>query len=857
MKEFEMTGRIGKDLRPDDVRIVAARELMLRGNAVINVIDPTKSFQPSFPNADYTCVIAKRSIDARDDVVYRYKIEVYDNRRESYHPYEIPEYKDVHDAEPVIIVGAGPAGLFAALKLLTLGRKPIILERGKDVHERKFDMAKLSKDGILNPDSNYCYGEGGAGAFSDGKLYTRSSKRGDIREVLYQFVNFGANRQILVDAHAHIGSDRLPMIVENIRKCIMEHGGEYHFGTKVTDITRKADGTLTVKALDSQNPTKAGKPSTVRYSADKVILATGHSARDIYDMFASKGWTLEAKGFAMGVRVEHSQAAINEIRYHGQWKPEMPAAEYSFSKQVDGRGVYSFCMCPGGILVPSATDPETIVMNGMSNSSRSGRFANAGAVVQINPEDVPEEYQKYGAFAGLEWQHSIEHKMWEYVQGKAENPMAAPAQRMKDFCNGVVSADLPETSYKPGVVSAPLHELLPEYIAKRLQVALKEVFYAGRRVKKLVDVDESASEDAAKAEAGDSMEASATTETGASEEAVRSVSAKISADASATAEAAGQTEQSTPAEAAANPESSAELSAPAEPEKKEVIEIEYDEKRTMDALLVGVESRTSSPIRIPRNPKTYQADALPGLYPAGEGAGYSGGIVSSAIDGINCAVAAVTEVVTEEAPEAADETVETAEAVAQDSGQEAAENAEHVAAENAGQASAENSEANDSGDRPRRFDHCDEDRPRRRFDNRPRRFDDRDDDQPRSRFDNRPRRFDDRDDDRPRRRFDDRPRRFDSRSDDRPRRFDDRPRRRFDDRDDRRRFGDRDEHRNADERSDDRPFRPHRRFGDRSEGRPYRSGRRFDDRKGRPDRRSDNRPRRSERRYDSDDELGD
>jgi uncharacterized FAD-dependent dehydrogenase len=839
MKEFEMTGRIGKDLRPDDVRIVAARELMLRGNAVINVIDPTQSYQPSFPNADYTCVIAKRSIDARDDVVYRYKIEVYDNRRESYHPYEIPEYKDVHDAEPVIIVGAGPAGLFAALKLLTLGRRPIILERGKDVHERKFDMAKLSKDGVLNPDSNYCYGEGGAGAFSDGKLYTRSSKRGDIREVLYQFVNFGANRQILVDAHAHIGSDRLPMIVENIRKCIVDHGGEYHFGTKVTDITRKADGTLTVKALDSQNPTKAGKPSTVRYSANKVILATGHSARDIYDMFASKGWALEAKGFAMGVRVEHSQAAINEIRYHGQWRPEMPAAEYSFSKQVDGRGVYSFCMCPGGILVPSATDPETIVMNGMSNSSRSGRFANAGAVVQINPEDVPEEYQKYGAFAGLEWQHSIEHKMWEYVQGKAENPMAAPAQRMKDFCNGVVSADLPETSYKPGVVSAPLHELLPEYITKRLQVALKEVFYAGRRVKKMVDV-EAAPEDAAKAEAsgeaivsdvaGVSGEDVRSDETVASEEAVRSADEKSSAT----------------AEAAANPESSAELSAPAEPEKKEVIEIEYDEKRTVDALLVGVESRTSSPIRIPRNPKTYQADALPGLYPAGEGAGYSGGIVSSAIDGINCAVAAVTEVVAEEAPEAADETLKTAEAVAQDSGQEAAENAEHVAAENAGQESAENPGANDSEGRTRRFDDRDEKRPRRRFDDRPRRFDDRDDDRPRRRFDDRPRRFDSRPDDRPHRRFDDR-----------PRHFDDRPRRRFDERDDRRRFGDRDERRNADERSDDRPFRPRRRFGDRSEGRPYRSGRGFDDRKGRPDRRSDDRPSRPYRHHDSDDELGD
>ena len=730
-----MTGRIGRDLRPDDVRIVAARELMLRGNAIINVIDPTKSFQPEFPNADYTCVISKRSIDARDEVVYRYKIEVYDNRRESYHPYEIPEYKDVHEAEPVIIVGAGPAGIFAALKLLTLGRKPIILERGKDVHERKFDMAKLSKEGVLNPDSNYCYGEGGAGAFSDGKLYTRSSKRGDIREVLCQFVKFGANPQILVDAHAHIGSDRLPKIVENIRQCIVEHGGEYHFGTKVTDMSRKEDGTITVKALDSLNLTKAGKPSVVKYCANKVILATGHSARDIYDMFASKGWPLEAKGFAMGVRVEHSQAAINDIRYHGQWKTGMPAAEYSFAKQVDGRGVYSFCMCPGGILVPSATDPETIVMNGMSNSSRSGRFANAGAVVQINPEDVPEEYQKYGAFAGLEWQHCIEHKMWEYIQGKAENPMAAPAQRMKDFCNGVVSADLPETSYKPGVVSAPLHELLPEYITGRLQVALKEVFYAGRRVRKVVAEP---GEDAANA-ASDSA----------------SVSEELKDDAPTVSESSASEELKNDAPTVS------ESSASEEPEveKKEVIEIEYDEKHTEDALLVGVESRTSSPIRIPRNPKSYEADAMPGLYPAGEGAGYSGGIVSSAIDGINCAVAAVTDVVAEET---ADTVEKSDEAVTTDP----AKMADEPAAER---------ETQDSEDRPRRrFDDRFDDRPRRRFDDRSddrprRRFDDRSDDRPR-------RRFDDRSDDRPRRRFDDRrddrPFRRGRSSDERPPRFD-------------------------------------------------------------------------------------
>ncbi len=545
MIEFEMTGRVGRDLRPDDVRIVAAKEMNLRGNAVINVIDPTKSYQPTFPNAAATCVIARRSIDARNDVVYRYRIEAYNHRFESYVPYEVAEYRDVSDAEPVIIVGAGPAGLFAALKLLTLGLKPVILERGKNVHDRKFDMAKLSREGVVDPDSNYCYGEGGAGAFSDGKLFTRSSKRGDIKEVLHQFVNFGANPQILVDAHPHIGTDRLPKIVENIRLAIEEKGGEYHFGTRVTDIVRKKDGTIEVKALDSEHLTKTtGKPKAVKYSVKKVILASGHSAKDIYEMLSSKDCTLEAKGFAMGVRVEHPQSLINESRYHGRWEPEFPAAEYSFTEQVEGRGVFSFCMCPGGVLVPSATEPGTIVMNGMSNSARSGKFANAGVVVQIDPDDIPEEYASAGPLKGLEFQKAVERKMWEYSSVRSGNPMAAPAQRMIDFCNGVVSEDLPESSYKPGVVSGPLHELLPEFISFRLQKAFPEV-------------------------------------------------------------------------------------------NKHSIRGFF----TNDALLVGVESRTSSPVRVPRDPETLESISFPGLLPCGEGAGYSGGIVSSAIDGINCALA--------------------------------------------------------------------------------------------------------------------------------------------------------------------------------------------------------------------------
>ncbi len=469
-------------------------------------------------------VAVKRSVDARKEPVWRYRYEAY--APGEYQPYTLAGYKDVRDADPVVVVGAGPAGMFAALKLLMLGLKPLILERGKDVHARKYDMAKLSQTGQVDPDSNYCYGEGGAGAFSDGKLYTRSSKRGDIREVLQQLVNFGASKDILIDAHPHIGSDKLPVVVENIRKCIVAHGGEYHFESKVVAIDGQA-GSFSAVCADGRV-----------YKGKSVILATGHSARDIYEMLSARKGALEAKGFALGVRVEHPQEKINWAQYHGTWKPGVPAAEYSFVEQQDGRGVFSFCMCPGGILVPSSTEAGTIVLNGMSNSARSGKFANAGVVVQIEPEDVPGD----DPFRLMDFQHSVEKKMFDYCAAfNPENPMTAPAQRMEDFCLGKISKKMPETSYHPGVISAPLHELLPPMVADRL----RKVF---PRVK---------------------------------------------------------------------------------------IRNYY----TNAALLLGVESRTSSPMRIPRNPDTLQYLSIPGLYPCGEGAGYSGGIVSSAMDGIRCAEA--------------------------------------------------------------------------------------------------------------------------------------------------------------------------------------------------------------------------
>ena len=508
MKEIEITCKLGKDLPADEIQTAAVKALG---------VSPKVKQQLRYR-------VVRRSIDARNDILYRYKVEVY-KPEEVMEEYVLPEYNDVSSAEPIVVIGAGPAGMFAGLRLLMKGIKPVILERGKDVHARKYDMAKLSREGVVNEDSNYCFGEGGAGTFSDGKLYTRSSKRGDIREVLHQLVRFGANPSILIDAHPHIGSDKLPTVVENIRKCIIEHGGEYHFDSRVTDIVKRGDGSFDVTVADG----------TI-YTSRKVILATGHSARDIYEMFDRKGWEIQAKGFALGVRVEHPQSLINKIQYHGKYQPHMPTAEYSFVTQVLDRGVFSFCMCPGGILVPAATASGELVLNGMSNSQRNSKWANSGVVVSIEPEDFP-EYAKYGPLALLQFQKDVEKSMFDYT-----GSLKAPAQRMMDFCRRIPSQGLPQTSYHPGAVNAPLHELLPEHVSLRLKYAFPEI---GNK--------------------------------------------------------------------------------------------KMHGYYTNDALLLGVESRTSSPVRIPRDPETFEHTQIAGLYPCGEGAGYAGGIVSSALDGINCA----------------------------------------------------------------------------------------------------------------------------------------------------------------------------------------------------------------------------
>ena len=477
--------------------------------------------------------IFKRSLDARSrNILYRYRLFVYTNE-DSVTDDSVPfVFKNISEAEPVIVIGAGPAGLFASLKLIQKGFKPIIVERGKDVRSRKYDIASISSKGLLNEDSNYCFGEGGAGTFSDGKLFTRSNKRGDVNEILRLFVYFGADSKILIDAHPHIGSDKLPLIIEKIRHTIEECGGEYHFGCRVVDICRSGKEWR----VDSRRVSSDGLESDISFSSKNVIIAAGHSGKEIYEIFDKNGWALEAKGFALGVRVEHPQMLINDIQYHGRYENGLPPAEYSLVTQVDGRGVFSFCMCPGGLLVPSSTEKQSIVLNGMSNSMRNSQWANAGIVVSIEPEDLLCLHEKINPLSLLRFQEGIERSAF-LVSGS----MRAPAQRITDFVSSKTGGSLPKSSYFPGTVSAPLQDILPEMVALRLKKAFPL----------------------------------------------------------------------------------------------------FDKKMkgyySSEALLLGVESRTSSPVRIVRNPETLQHISLEGIYPCGEGAGYAGGIVSSALDGIACA----------------------------------------------------------------------------------------------------------------------------------------------------------------------------------------------------------------------------
>jgi len=471
--------------------------------------------------------VLKKSIDARGrKVVYRLKVNVFVD--EVYAP-EIfaVNYQNVSDKKPVLIVGAGPAGLFAALRCIELGLKPLVIERGKDVKQRRRDLAVINKEGIINPDSNYCHGEGGAGTYSDGKLYTRSNKRGDIQYVLKTFVEHGATEDILIDARPHIGTNKLPGIITSIRESILNAGGEVHFNCRVTDLIISNSKLSGVVVCSDQ-----------AFSAESVILATGHSARDIYYLLRKHNIHVEAKPFALGVRIEHPQQIIDQAQYHCEVRGEyLPPSYYSLVDQVEGRGVFSFCMCPGGIIAPCSTEQNEIVVNGWSPSKRNNPFANSGTVVQINLDDIPGD--PHDPFRLLEFQAGVEKQA--YLAGGGN--LVAPAQRMVDFVTNRLSVNLPVNSYIPGTKSADLQTVLPDFVHKRLQKALPAF---GQKMKGYF---------------------------------------------------------------------------------------------TNEAILVGVESRTSSPVRIPRDRETLQHIGMPGLFPCGEGAGYAGGIVSAAIDGMNCAEA--------------------------------------------------------------------------------------------------------------------------------------------------------------------------------------------------------------------------
>lgn len=477
-------------------------------------------------NRIHDIVIRKRSIDARQRrVMVNLTVDVYVDEDAPASPLLNPvSYRDVSNAPSAIIVGAGPAGLFAALRLIECGVRPIVLERGKDVDVRRVDMAQIARNDVVNPDSNYCFGEGGAGAFSDGKLYTRSKKRGNIDKILQIFCQHGASTDILVDAHPHIGTDRLPGVIKSIRDTIIRCGGEVHFSSRVTDLLLvDNDGKLCVEGVRTVND---------EVFTGQVILATGHSARDTYRMLLSRGVAMEPKGIAIGVRLEHPQHLIDTIQYHnpaGRGK-YLPAAEYSMLTRVDDRAVYSFCMCPGGFVIPSASGPEQQAVNGMSPASRGTRWANSGMVVEILPEDVT---QFDGTLKILELQEQIERDFYE-ESGRTQN---APAQRMTDFVDGKLSKSLPPTSYAPGVHSARVDQLLPKEISRRLAEGFREF---GRKSRGFL---------------------------------------------------------------------------------------------SQEAIVLGCETRTSSPVRVVRDDETLVSVNVEGLYPAGEGAGYAGGIVSAAVDG--------------------------------------------------------------------------------------------------------------------------------------------------------------------------------------------------------------------------------
>lgn len=423
--------------------------------------------------------VLKKSIDARQRTIYvNIKVRAYVNEYPQDEQYEHTEYQNVEGRPQVVVVGEGPAGLFAALKLIELGLRPVIIERGKNVHDRKRDMALITKNQKVDPESNYCFGEGGAGAFSDGKLYTRSKKRGNVNKILNVFCQHGAQTSILYEAHPHIGTDKLPRVIENMRDTVIKCGGEVHFETKMTSLLIKGN---TVEGIEAVRST--GEQLTIK---GPVILATGHSARDVYRYLANAKVEIEPKGIAVGVRLEHPAALIDQIQYHnrnGKGK-YLPTAEYSMVTQVDGRGVYSFCMCPGGFVIPAATGPEQIVTNGMSPANRGTKWSNSGMVVEIRPEDVSSEGEckvdgvndatataetANSDLAVMRFQEALERMTW--MQGNRRQ--TAPAQRMTDFVNNRLSYDLPKSSYAPGLISSPLHFWMPQFISKRLQEAFK------------------------------------------------------------------------------------------------------------------------------------------------------------------------------------------------------------------------------------------------------------------------------------------------------------------------------------------------------------------------------------------------